>query len=114
MFKLHHDDGRTVAVDLASEDQAREWLPKLARSDVQLSLTAVTLASPHGYQASVIRPVGFDHPSIRMEFVAPDVGQNGGERLTIVAGDTKLVVMCHKGVASMRIAMSRVGHSRRR
>jgi len=112
MFKLHHDDGRTVAVDLASEDQAREWLPKLARSEVQLSLTAVTMVSPHGYQASIIRPVGFDHPSIRMECVAPDVGQNGGERLTIVANGVKLVVMSHKNCASMRIAMSRVGRPR--
>jgi len=111
MFRIQHDDGRTQAVDLASEEQAREWLPKLAKAEVQLSLTAVTLVS-HGYQASVIRPVGFDHPSIRMEFIAPDVGQKGGERLTIVAGDTKLVVMSHASCASLRISMSRA--SRRR
>lgn len=105
MFKLHTKDGVTATVDLADEAQAREWLPRLARSEA--SITGVTLVTAHGYSASIVKPIGFDQWEHRLESVQPSGRNRGGERVVVLAGDIQLTVMAHADSPAVRIAVSR-------
>lgn len=96
---------------MADEDQAREWLPKLARREAQLSLTGVTVVSQHGYQVNVVKPVGFDTTTAQIEHVPPN-GHKGGERVIVFAGDVRLTVMSHADNPAVRISIARIGKMR--
>lgn len=110
MFKLHTSDGRTVAVDMSDSEQAREWLPKLARDEAHL--TGVTMMAEHGYQVNVVRPHGFDHDETRIEHVPSEGRNRGGERVIVFAGDVRLTVMSHAEHPAIRISLARIGKMR--
>lgn len=108
MVKLHLADGSTEAVDLQDEEQARPWLEKLGRADFQALLRGVTLISKQGgrgLQYSVPRPDGMK--SIRFDVEAFSEGR-GGERIVLLADDTRLILTAHAQNPSCRVTLGRI------
>lgn len=126
MLRIHTADGKTLAVDLADERQAREWLPRLARADYQRSISGVTLVEEHsarascpecgarcagllGVQYSVTRPQDFRQIAVDAELVEQSGRIRGGERLTVFADDVRMTIMAHAGQPSVRVLLSKFG-----
>lgn len=125
MFKIHTADGKTTKVDLADEEQAREWINKLARPDFQERITAVSAVERHEIrgrcstcngkvsaathvQYSVPRP---DAASIyfHLEAVEPDGTLHGGSRVTLFSDEVRLVLMAHRSQPSSRVTLAKLG-----
>lgn len=127
MIRIHTSDGRTVAVDLRDEEQARALLADLARDGFQASITAVTVAGSHcaharcsecgarvavrmSNQISVTAPRGEDRQHhFHVETVEPNGKIKGGERLVLFAGDVRLTAMAHVTQPSVRVSLTRLG-----
>jgi hypothetical protein len=68
-----------------------------------------------GVQYSLSRPDGYDGP---MSFVVeevpndPEARVRGGERVTCFAGDSRMVMMVHRGQPSVRVTLVRTGRQR--
>lgn len=129
MVKIHTADGHTHPLDLANPEQAQTWLQRLSRTDFQSTIHGVSLVERHlvraeceacgattqrsvGVQYSVTRPEELDSPFFHMEHV-PSLGRiKGGERVTVFAGDIRLVVMAHQSQPAARISITRVGRQK--
>lgn len=129
MLKIHTSDGQTHRVDLADEDQAREWLPRLARADFQATVNGVSLVERHpvsgrcqhcgkssgrdmGVQYSVSRPDDFRSIFFQVEAVEPNGRVKGGERVIVFADDVCLTLMAHASQPATRVTIKRTGKRR--
>jgi len=129
VLKLHTSDGQTVRIDLDDEDQARYWLARLGHSDVQRTITGISLVEHHdararcascgskcscplGVQYSVTRPQDFSRVYFHVERVAPRGKVRGGERVVLFVDDVRLTVMAHASQPSARVVLSKVGRQR--
>lgn len=126
MFKIHTADGQTVRVDLSDSEQAREWLPKLARDDFQATVTGVSLVERHeaktrcsscggkgravvGVQYSVTRPHDFGRIYFQLEDVPPEGRIRGGERAVLFVDNVRLTMMAHRSQPSVRVGLTKTG-----
>lgn len=105
LVRVQSSDGRTVAFDLASSDEARRLLERL-RSDPG-SVTALTLNN--GATLSIARPRGFR--SVKFAGERFESGK-GGEKLEVQVDDVRLVVTSHSDATSFRLFLERTGHQR--
>ncbi len=129
MLRIHTADGRTTAVDLSDEQQARDWLARLSRADVARSITGLTLTNAHqaagkcpscgarasqplGVQFSITRPQDFGAVSFAAGRVEPEGRIRGGERVMLFADDVRLSVMAHAEQPAVRVVLSKVGRLR--
>ena len=129
MLKLHTSDGQTVRIDLGDESEAREWLARLGRPEVQADITGVSLVEKHdtharcpscgarcscnlGVQYSISRPQDFSRVYFHVEAVPPRGKVRGGERVVLFVDDVRLTVMAHGSQPSARVVLSKVGRQR--
>ena len=113
MLKIHTRDGVTTKVDWENEDQAREWMRRLADPRFQGSITGLTILHA-GVQYSIPRPTGFEPISFLAELIEPDDERRikGGERVTLLAGDVRASIMVHKEQRAVRMSLLRIGKQR--
>ena len=134
MLKIHTIDGDTIRVDLSDEQQAREWLPRLERSDFQAKITGVSLVENHvvssrcsrcneevakriGVQYSVSRPRSCRSIIYEIERIPPSGAVKGGEKIDLFVDDIRLTLVAHAAQPSARVTVNHVGkrrHSPRR
>lgn len=129
MLKIHTTSGDTIRIDLADEEQAREWLAKLERDSFQAEISGVSVVEHHevrarcsecgakptgqiGVQYSVSRPQGLNSVHYEVERIEGDGKVKGGERVTLYAGDVRLVLMAHQSQPSARIILNKLGRRR--
>ncbi len=129
MLKLHTSDGQTHRVDLADPEQAKTWLTRLATEEFQASIKGVSLFERHpvagkcqtchgdhgrtvGVQHSVTRPDDLSRVFFEVEAVPAQGRVKGGERVTVFAGDVRLVLMAHRHQLATRVQLSKVGKRR--
>lgn len=126
MFRIHTNDGKTISVDMADEEQAKALFLNLARASYQRSVSGVTLVGEHaaravcpecgarcagllGIQYSVARPHDFHSIEVSVETVESTGRVRGGERLIVFADDVRMAIMAHAAQPSVRVALSKVG-----
>jgi hypothetical protein len=126
MIRIHTADGRTVAMSLRDETQARELLRMLSSDNFQRCITAITIAAEHSTvarcyvcgakvsahlsnQLSVTSPRGERTYHFHVEKVEPGGKIKGGERLVLFAGDVRLTAMSHAAQPSVRVSLSKLG-----
>jgi hypothetical protein len=103
VLRVHLADGKTLAVDLRDERQAREWLANAQA--MQPDITAMTLLID-GASYSIPKPRGFRSRDISM---MADIGPRGDERLLCHAGETSIRVLAHANRRAVRIDVAREG-----
>jgi hypothetical protein len=126
VLKIHTADGKTTAVDLADETQARDFFARLGRAEFQRAISGVTLVEEHsaraacpycgarcaallGIQYSVSRPQDFRHVETSAELIDAEGRVKGGERLIVYADDVKMTIMAHANQPSVRVVLAKVG-----
>jgi len=129
LLKIHTIDGDTIRVDLSDEEQAREWLPMLERSDFQSRITGVSLVENHlvtcrcancneeatkkiGVQYSVSRPRSFRSIIYEIERIPPSGAVKGGEKIDLFVDDVRLTLVAHAAQPSARVTVNHVGKRR--
>ena len=109
MFKVHTDDGKTLCLDLADEEAAREWAKLMQSPAFNSRITGLTV-NHNGIQVSLPRPRGFSDYLLGAEYVAPTTSRKhkGGIRLVCAADDIESTIMIHSGQSAVRVGLSKI------
>ncbi len=102
MLKIQTRDGKTLALDLGDEAEAKRLLSS------GRELTALIDVSQHAggpFQHTVVRPQGFR--SVRWNAERVEV-EGKGERIIVIADDVRLTLMVHERHAASRISLARL------
>jgi len=113
VLKVHTSDGFTARIDLEDEEQAKAWLEKLKDPAFQQSISGITIADK-GVQYSLPRPHGFGQIFFHAEYVEPDEDKKvkGGERLSCVSDNVRVVMMVHRAQRAVRVSVIKTGKQR--